>query len=364
MKKSLKILLILIIIIQLLCACSSNKNNNITYSVAIGNVCFSAENANLCFALSKNRSIVLEKDDVMTDLYDYSYSDDFYGMQNPFVYSGNLYYISSSRKNTMCIACIDINDLKNADILTPEKDNIFAFTVFGNNVYYYAYNSDCENTIYSFNLKTKKETEILSTDDYIYNFFVSDEYIIYGNTKYDLNKKQSYTLSNELSNMTIAGLGIVNDIYYCSSKNSDMSKNEIYSVNLKDNTVICVCEIPVGFNEPRLYDNKILFVNSNEADNRYLMLGYYDLNTNEEKIAFDKTSDTYYYSKLYDYIDNYDSFYYDGNFYMWYPETIVKVNNKNEDKIFGLSSYNTDDGYISHKNSWLTYDEYLNEMNI
>ena len=48
---------------------------------------------------------------------------------------------------------------------------------------------------------------------------------------------------------------------------------------------------------------------------------------------------------------------------MWYPETIVKVNNKNEDKIFGLSSYNTDDGYIGYKNSWLTYEEYLKEMN-
>ena len=66
---------------------------------------------------------------------------------------------------------------------------------------------------------------------------------------------------------------------------------------------------------------------------------------------------------LNDYIDNYDSFYYNGNFYIWYPETIVKVNNKNEDKILGLSQYNIDDEYIGYKNSWLTYEEYLKEIN-
>lgn len=334
MKKILKILLILIIIIQLLCACSSNKNNNNTYSAAIGNVCFSAENANLCFALSKNRSIVLEKDDVMTDLYDYSYSDDFYGMQNPYIYQDKLYYITSSSNNTMCIASIDVNDIKQSDILTPEKDNISAFTVFENTIYYYAYQNG-ESAIYSFNLKTNKEKLILSTDDLLYNFFVSADCIIFGNAKYDLNKKQLDNLSTELNDKSIYGLGIINDIYYCGYKNIDTLKEEIYSINLKNNICTSICELPIGYNiAPRLYDNKILYVVTNESDSQYLLLGYYDLNTNEEKIAFDKTSDTYYYSKLHDYMDNYDSFYYDGNFYMWYPETIVKIGNKNEEKDF------------------------------
>ncbi len=57
----------------------------------------------------------------MTDLYDYSYSDDFYGMQNPYIYQDKLYYITSSSNNTMCIASIDVNDIKQSDILTPEK---------------------------------------------------------------------------------------------------------------------------------------------------------------------------------------------------------------------------------------------------
>ena len=296
-------------------------------------------------------------------LLDYGCFDAFYGMKNPFLYNENLYYITTSHQNNSYIAYIDINNLKQAGILTPEKDNIYSFTVFENNVYYYAYHNG-KTAIYSFNLDSKKENIILSTDDYICNFFVSNNHIIYGNTNYDLKKKHAQPLSNELNNKDIYGLGIVNNIYYCGYKNHDSLKEEIYSINLKNNMYTFVCELPIGFNiSPRLYDNKILYVAPNEKNNMYLTLNYYDLNTNKEKIAFDKTSDTYYYSKLHDYMDNYDSFYYNGNFYMWYPETIVKVNNKNEDKIFGLSSYNTDDGYIGYKNSWLTYEEYLKEMN-
>lgn len=362
MKKALTIFLILIIITQLLCACSGEKNNN-TYLAAIQNVCFSAENENLCFALSNQKTVILEKDNVMIDLHDYSYLDDYYGIEQPFILNEKLYYITSSHENTMCISCLDINDLKHADILTPKKDNIYSFTVFENNIYYYAYHNG-ESAIYSFNLKTKKENVILSTDDLLYNFFVSDDYIIFGNRKYDLNKKQLYTLSIELNEKDIYGLGIINNIYYCGYTNRDSLKEEIYSINLKNNMYTFVCELPIGVNiSPRLYDNKILYVAPNEKNDMYLTLNYYDLNTNEEKIVFDKTSDCYYYSLLHDYVDNYDSFYYNGNFYMWYPETIVKVNNKNEDKIFGLSSYNTDNGYIGYKNSWLTYEEYLKEMN-
>lgn len=362
MKKTLKIFLMMLMVTQVFCACSGEKNNN-TYSAAIQNVCFSAEKENLCFALSNQKTVILEKDNVMIDLYDYSYLDNYYGIEQPFILNDKLYYITSSHENTMCISCLDINDLNQADILTPKKDNIYAFTVFENNIYYYAYDNG-ESAIYSFNLKTNKEKLILSTDDLLYNFFVSADCIIFGNAKYDLNKEQLDALSTELKDKSIYGLGIINDIYYCGYKNIDSLKEEIYSINLKNNTFTSVCELPMGFNiAPRLYDNKILYVASNEKNDMYLTLHYYDLNTNEEKIAFDKTSDTYYYSKLHDYMDNYDSFYYDGNFYIWYPETIVKINNKNEDKIFGLSQYNTDDGYIGYKNSWLTYEEYLKQMN-
>ena len=71
---------------QVLCACS-DKTDDEMYSGAIQNVCFSAENDYFCFALSKQKSVILEKDNVITDLYDYSYSDDFHGMKNPFIYS-------------------------------------------------------------------------------------------------------------------------------------------------------------------------------------------------------------------------------------------------------------------------------------
>ena len=90
---------------------------------------------------------------------------------------------------------------------------------------------------------------------------------------------------------SIYGLGIINDIYYCGYKNIDTLKEEIYSINLKNNICTSICELPIGYNiAPRLYDNKILYVVTNESDSQYLLLGYYDLNTNEEKIAFDKTS--------------------------------------------------------------------------
>ena len=359
MREILKIFLVLIVIMQVLCACS-DKTDDEMYSGAIQNVCFSAENDCFCFALSKQKSVILEKDNVITDLYDYSYSDDFHGMKNPFIYNEKLYYVTSSHQDTVCIACFDMNNLGQADVLTPEKDNIYAFTVTGNRIYYYAYHNG-ENAIYSFDLKSKKEDLIFSTDDYIYNFFVSEKSIIYGNTKYDFNKEQEYELTAELSDKNVAGLGIIDNIYYCSFMNSDMTENEIYSVNLRDNTVKSVCELPVGFNEPRLYDNKILYVDSNENDSRYLLLGYYDLSTNKMKTAFDRTSDCYSYDLLYDYMDNYDSFYYGDSFYMWYPDTIVKINNLNEEKIFGLKSYVTDSGSFSYQYSWMTYEEYLKE---
>ena len=94
---------------QVLCACS-DKTDDEMYSGAIQNVCFSAENDYFCFALSKQKSVILEKDNVITDLYDYSYSDDFHGMKNPFIYNEKLYYVTSSHQDTVCIACFDMNN--------------------------------------------------------------------------------------------------------------------------------------------------------------------------------------------------------------------------------------------------------------
>ena len=359
MKKAINIILVLIIITQVLCACS-NKSVDNTYSSAIQGVRFSAEDESVCFTRSKINSIILETNSSMTNLGNYSSSGDYGGMNEPYIYNGKLYYITSSLSHiASCIASLDINNLERAEILTPEKRAINSFTVFGNHIYYSIWDNNMFS-IYSFNLKTKKEERIFSTDEYDFsNFFVSNDYIIGGNTRYDLNKKQSFVLSKELNDKLIYGLGIINDIYYCSYRNYESHKDEVYSIDLKSNTFSSVCELPIGLNPLRLYDGKILFVDANDKDPHYLKLSYYDLDSGEEKIAFDKTSDCYYYGSLDDHIEYYDCFYYNESFYMWYPETIVKINNKNEDKTFGLKMFEDEGGGYVNKYSWLTYDEYL-----
>lgn len=356
-KKAMKIVLVFVILTQVLTACSTNTSNYI-YSSATQNVRFSAEGKNLCFYIPNAKAIFLESDSGIINLSEYSYLDDFYSMRNPYLCNNKLYYITTSRNNSNSIACININDLKNAKVLTPEKSNIICFTVVENTVYYYAYDNE-KSAIYSFNLITNREKEILSTNDYIYNFYVSDNCIIYGNRKYDFSEKQSKYLTENFKDKDVYGIGIIDNVYYFGYENEIISKEEIYSINLKDNSVNKVCELPIGYNKPRLYDNKILYVIHNEKDSNYLSLGYYDLSTNEEKIAFDKTEGSYFYSRLNDYIDNYDSFYYAGDFYMWYPDTVVKINSKNEDTVFGLITYETSKNSFRHEYNWLTYQEYL-----
>lgn len=359
MKKITKAILISLMLISTLCACSSKEKTD--YSAALYIICFSEDDGNLVYQHSGN-SLLLEKNNNITDLYEYSYLDDYYAMKNPFLYNEKLYYITSSRNNTSCIAMLDIDQLKKSEVITPEKDNIHSFTVRGHKIYYYVYDNG-ENAIYSYDIKKGKETKILSTEDYIYNFFVSNDHIIFGNKKYDLKKKITTDLTKELSQKDIEGLGIIGNTYYCNYSNMYTSENEIYAINLDSHEISLVCKLPQGINKPRLYDGKILYENFNENDPQYLSLVCYDLKTGKEKIVFNDTSNCYKYDKLLDYIDNYDSFYYDGNFYMWYPDTVVKINNQNEETMIGFREYKTEKGNGRLIYGWITYNEYLNNMN-
>lgn len=345
-------------LISTLCACSSKEEKD--YFAALYLNCFSENNGNTVYQHSDN-SLLLEKENKITDLYEYSYLDDYYSMRNPFLYDEKLYYITSSRNNTQCIAMLSIDDLGKAKIITPEKQNIHSFTVIGHKVYYYTYDNG-KSAIYLFDSLKGKETEILSTDDYIYNFFVSDDNIIFGNKKYDLNKNVTTDLTNELNGKDVEGIGIIGNTYYCNYSDMDTSKNEIYAIDLNNHQISLVCTLPQGLNKPRLYDGKILYENFNKNDPQYLSLSYYDLKTGEEKIVFDKTADCYKYDELLDHIDNYDSFYYDGNFYMWYPDTVVKINNLNEDTMIGFREYKTEDGKSRLDYDWITYNEYLDHI--
>lgn len=358
MKKIIKIIFISLSLMLILCACSSKTE---IYSAALYINCFSEDNGNIVYQHSNN-SLFLENSNGITDLYEYSYLDDYYSMKNPFLYNEKLYYITSSRNDTLCIAMLNINDLKKAEILTPEKENIHSFTVIGHKIYYYVYDSG-KSAIYSFDTLKGKETEILSTDYYIYNFFVSDDNIIFANKKYDLNKNVTTDLTKELRGKDVEGLGIIGNTYYCNYSNMDTSENEIYAIDLNNHKISLVCKLPQGINKPRLYYGKILYENFNENDPQYLSLSYYDLKIGEVKVAFNKTSDCYKYDKLLDNIDNYDSFYYEGNFYMWYPDAVVKINNTNDDTMIGFREYKTEEGNSRLDYDWITYNEYLDHIN-
>lgn len=360
MKKIIKILLISLMLILTLCACSIKEEKS--YSVAQYINYFSESNGDIVYQ-SFNNSLLLEKDNKITNLYEYSYLDDYYSMQNPFLYNEKLYYITKSRNETECIAVLNINDLDKAVVITPEKQNINSFTVLGNKIYYHSYENG-KNVIYSYDTLINKETEILSTDYYIYNFFVSGDNILFGNKKYDLKSKVTTDLTDELNGKDVEGLGIIGKTYYCNYGNMHTDGNKIYAIDLDSNKISLVCELPLGMNVPRLYDYKILYENHNKNDQQYLTLSYYDLKTGKVNVAFDKTSNCYKYDKLLDHIDNYDSFYYNGNFYMWYPDTVVKINNLNEETMIGYREYKIEDGKSHLDLDWLNYNEYIESTSV
>lgn len=195
------------------------------------------------------------------------------------------------------------------------------------------------------------------------NFSTNGKKIILGNMIFDIKSMESQII-NEVK---LDSLGVLDNYYYFYSpydmKNGD--KDGVMRMNLKDNLIEKLLDrYSFGKDQPRLYDNKVLFID-NIDESLALKYSYYDILKNEMVTVMDSADEQsrYIYDLWYasDHGERYDYMIYNNYFYVHYPQLMTRVNmdTKQEEVFTWLVPIAGQSGVVY---LWQPYEEYAKNL--
>ena len=349
----------MIIILLSFNACSSQKNNS-EYVTARAVSTFSELNDTICWTTGGN--LFLENNDKLKNSFDYHLDDDpQYGpnYSKPLLVDNYLYYVNgvnSRTKQEFYIARIDYTiDEPKYEKLTETYGDIIAYTVCDNYLYYTTWP---EPVLYRMNLLTKKISKVME-DPQKDVFCTNGDKIIIGNLIFDIKSQKGQLIPCDENLYT---LGVNNNKYYCYYEHNGNCK--ILQINLNDNSIVELCEIPFGMDVPQMFGDKILFA---DLSINCVNVGYYyyDIPTDTIVTVIDSDNSNSRYTEEnmdpihYDYIIHNNMYY----FHYYADDIVTRMNlETKKEELFCSVLTKVENGY-SYEDKWLTYDEYLKELN-
>lgn len=333
-------------------ACSSQKNKS-EYVVAKSVSTFSKLNDTICWTTGND--LFLENDDVLKSSLDYNLDENPY-YNKPLLIDNYLYYIGgvyNYDKHEIYIARIDYTiDEPKFEKLTETYNDIDAYTVCDNYLYYTAI-KETKRILYRMNLLTKNNSIVM--DDSIRDVFCTNgDKIIMGDLIFDMKSQEEQLISYDKELFT---LGVINNKYYCYYDN-DNGNYKILKINLDDNSIVELCEIPYGMDVPQMFDDKILFTDLFD-DCVNVGYYYYDIPTNTIVTVIDSDNSTLRYTKnSYEPI-HYDYIMHNNMYYFHYSDIIARMDiDTKEEELFQLVLKQTDDGWYANQYEWVSYSDY------
>ena len=349
----------LVFVILCLSACTQNKNYE--YSTAKYNNTFSTLGDVICWItsnhLTTNTHLYLSKDNNIKNASELNLTEDHY-YDNPLLVGEYLYYVGGVKSNhqqELYIARINyIDEDSNLEKLTDTYPEILSYTACDNVLYYIATNDE-GSKLYKKNLSNKKE-EIL-IDDAFGPFCTNGKNLIIGNVLFDVKSKESRII---IDNESVMSLGVIDNYYYCF--NFTDAGHDLIRIDLVDNSIKTLCQIPSGWDLPKMSGDKILFTTGSNKNSK-VGYCYYDISKDIIVIVIDAddAQDRYIYVPID--MAHYDYTLYDNMYYLHYPDRVTRMNiETKKEELFCLVFTKVENGY-SYKGRWLTYDEYLQELN-
>lgn len=156
-------------------------------------------------------------------------------------------------------------------------------------------------------------------------------------------------------------LGVIDNYYYCFSFSD--TGHDLIRIDLVDNSIKTLCQIPYGWDLPKMSGDKILFTTDSDG-NFNVGYCYYDISKDIIVTVIDAedAQDRYIYEPFD--MESYDYILYDNMYYFHYPDMVTRMNveTKTEELFCSVLTLMEDGQYI-YKDRWLTYDEYMQELN-
>ncbi len=352
--KSLTCFVLMIIIVLSFNACSSQKSNS-EYVVAKDVSSFSKLNDTIC--ITNGRELFLENNNGLKDIYDLKLDEDPH-YDKPLLVDNYLYYVGGVYDYSMhklYIARIDYTqDEPKIEKLTPEFGEILSYTVCGNYLYYRPYYEKEGYKLCRMNLLTKKEN-IIMDDSFGGVFCTNGNKIVTRNMIFDIKSQEKQLFSIDEGLFT---LGVLNNKYYCYYDNDDEDYHKVLQINLDDNSIKELCEIPYGMDRPQMCDDKILFT---DLPDDCVNVGYYyyDIPTDTIVTIIEPDNSTSRYTETYPDPIRYSYFIHNNMFYFDYFDVIVRMNiDTKEEEFLQLVQKPNGDGSYRNEYDWISYNEY------
>lgn len=344
----------MIIIVLSFNACSSKKSNS-EYVVAKDVSSFSKLNDTIC--ITTGRELFLEDNTgLKTSIELNIYEDPHY--DKPLLVDNYLYYVGgvyNYDKHAIYIARIDYTqDEPKIEKLTPEFGEILSYTVCGNYLYYTPYFDKEGYKLCIMNLLTKKES-IITDDSFGGVFCTNGDKIITRNIIFDIKSQEKQLIPIDKGLFT---LGIYNNNYYCYYDNADEDYYKVLQINLDDNSIKELCEIPYGMDIPQMCDDKILFAHSYD-DCVNVGYYYYDIPTDTIVTVIAPDNSTSRYTETYPDPIHYSYFIHNNMFYFDYFDVIVRMDmDTKKEEFLQLVQKPNGDGSYRNEYDWISYNEY------
>lgn len=351
-RRHYKLFAFILFLAVLLCIVICFANKNYDYSIASYTNTFSAWNDRVCWTTYDN--LFIEKESIINSSSDYGLQNGQY-YDNPTLVGNNLYFVggvNSSYPQEVYIARINYNGEKpKLEKLTENKKQILLYTICGDKLYYVA-----DGGLYIKNLLTQKE-EFFTEYRVGESFCTNGKRLIIGNTVYDIKSKKSEKIIEE----SVMALGIIDHYYYCF--NFSDTGHDLICIDLVDNSIKTLCQIPYGWGFPKMSGDKILFTTSSVGS---VNVGYcyYDISKDIIVTVIDAEDSQDRYIYYPDHMEYYDYILYDNTYYFHYPDMVTRMNIETKtEELFCSVRTLMENGHYMYKHRWLTYDEYLQELN-
>lgn len=355
--KTIRLLFVLILtafVFLSLNACLFDKDKS-NYVVAKSVSTFSKLNDTICWTTGND--FFIENNDGLKSKLDFNIDEDPY-YNKPLLVDNYLYYIGgvyNYDKHEVCIARIDYTkDEPKLEKLTETYSDIDSYTVCDNYLYYISL-KESNAVLYRMNLLTKKNSVVL--DDSIKDVFCTNgDRIIMGNLIFDIKNQEKQIIPYDKE---LYSLGVINNNYYCYYYCDNYNGGyKILQINLDDNSIIELCEIPYGMDIPQMIDDKILFaVLYDDCIN--VGYYYYDIPTDSMVTVIDSDNSTSRYTdNSYEPI-HYDYIIHNNMYYFHYSDVVSRMNiNTKEEQLFQLVLKRNDDGTYTNQYEWVSSNKH------
>lgn len=367
-KKIFALLLSILCLLTLFSSCSSaDKNSNGEYAVAKNQSYFHSDGDRLCFVKSNYRwgkkGRIKEQDNLLivyksgktvdlTEQVVKLHDNKLVEILCPQIVGDNVYYVASVANGGQTVEMINVKNKKAEKIFSAQGIN--AFAVYKDHLY-----CSADHSLFSKNLKNGEEKNLTET---VADQFPVNEFSIYNDTLFMSGNMFSFKdeswkpmeSTKEFKN-GYGPLGFYNDKYYVYYYNHKEEYTDyISSIDLVSSKVENVSKkVDVGFSIYNLCGDRVVGFAVNDGDTS-LKPEYVDLKTNKD-VQLDVKSSKRFRSPMSlesDCLNEQDICYFNGDFYIYYPETTVKINEKTGEELILYKEKNSD------KYKWLNYDAF------